>query len=654
MVKISVILPIYNVEDYLEETLDCLLNQTIADDIEVLMIDDGSTDNSKYIIQKYALDYENFHAFHKKNEGQGIARNFGLKYAKGEYIHFLDSDDYIPHNAYETLYDSAIKNDSDIVIGDVLRFGNYNIWSDSLFKHSFEGITQDIESTTLKELPSLLWDTSTSNKLYKKDFILENNIEFPNRKIFFEDLIFSMESYIKAGSIYISKFVFYYWRFRGKKTSVTQQHTDIQNFYDRIEILRLINQLMMENNLDEELVNFEYMKWLNHDLKIFLKKLANYPKDSIQGLVNSVNDVLKIIPDRFIFKLNSFKRILYCMVKNNDIDGLLSFGHLEKEFMYGEYDFNALDERYRKMIDFERDFVDEKLDVQLLDITYSEEELYLEYAEKIGYLNPNYPYDSIAYLVDENDNEFSLQIRDNEIFVPFNLIHDKTNLRIKVVFKSKDSTKSAFLSYKKRESLEFDNCYIDFGRSVNNLLIMEVLPRNDFDVVIDNVDFADDLFVFTGKSENRIKSLYIQNLTSFERIKYPVRYDGDEFSVTIPYKNILNVPIKKWELNCGESPDSISISHKFNFYVGRNKIRISNQRHKILIENLLCNDLEELFIINNQIHDLAIENRLLKKSNSKIGSQNKKLSKSNNNLNNQIGEFKSRKAIRFVDTIKKI
>ena len=67
--KISVIIPVYNVEDYIDETLTSLLNQTMIDDIEVLMIDDGSTDNSRYIIEKYALDYENFHAYHKENEG---------------------------------------------------------------------------------------------------------------------------------------------------------------------------------------------------------------------------------------------------------------------------------------------------------------------------------------------------------------------------------------------------------------------------------------------------------------------------------------------------------------------------------------------------------------------------------------------------------
>ena len=117
--KISVILPIYNVEDYLEDTLNCLLNQTF-EDIEVLMIDDGSTDNSRYIIEKYALDHDNFHAFHKKNGGPALARDYGLDQARGEYIHFLDADDKITHDGYEKLYDIAVSTDSDIITADTI------------------------------------------------------------------------------------------------------------------------------------------------------------------------------------------------------------------------------------------------------------------------------------------------------------------------------------------------------------------------------------------------------------------------------------------------------------------------------------------------------------------------------------------------------
>ena len=96
MLKISVIVPVYNAGFYLRDSLDSLLNQTMLEDIEVIMVDDGSNDNSRYIIEEYALDHENFFAYHKKKEGLTFARNFGMDLANGEYIAFLDADDYIP------------------------------------------------------------------------------------------------------------------------------------------------------------------------------------------------------------------------------------------------------------------------------------------------------------------------------------------------------------------------------------------------------------------------------------------------------------------------------------------------------------------------------------------------------------------------------
>ena len=133
--KISVIIPIFNVEEYLEDTLNCLLNQTIIEDMEILMIDDGSTDNSRYIIEKYALDYDNFHAFHQENQGPSKSRNLGISLAKGEYIQFLDSDDYISPDGYESLYELAKRNDSDIASVGV--FSNLSSKKIFFFESSF-------------------------------------------------------------------------------------------------------------------------------------------------------------------------------------------------------------------------------------------------------------------------------------------------------------------------------------------------------------------------------------------------------------------------------------------------------------------------------------------------------------------------------------
>ncbi len=115
--KISVIVPVYNVASYIRECLQSIAQQTFRE-YEVWMIDDGSTDESGRIAQEYADTYEHFYLLHKENGGLSSARNAGLKYAKGEYVCFVDSDDYITHDYLEKLYTTAHDTDADMVIAD--------------------------------------------------------------------------------------------------------------------------------------------------------------------------------------------------------------------------------------------------------------------------------------------------------------------------------------------------------------------------------------------------------------------------------------------------------------------------------------------------------------------------------------------------------
>ena len=117
MVKISVVVPVYNVGVYLEKCLDSLLAQTL-DDIEILCINDGSTDNSLEILQKYAQKDERIKIFDKENEGQGVGRNIGIKNATGEFIAFVDPDDWVELDMYEKMYAQAKKLDSQVVFCD--------------------------------------------------------------------------------------------------------------------------------------------------------------------------------------------------------------------------------------------------------------------------------------------------------------------------------------------------------------------------------------------------------------------------------------------------------------------------------------------------------------------------------------------------------
>ena len=167
MPKVSVIVPVYNVEKYLERCINSIVNQTLQD-IEIIFIDDGSTDNSKKIIDKYMLNYsEKIKYLYKENGGLSSARNYGIPYAKGEYIAFLDSDDYIEPTMYEEMYNVAKKENSDMVECDF-------IW-EYPDKQKYDcGQIYNSKKEALEKARVVAW-----NKLIKRDILEKEKIEFP-------------------------------------------------------------------------------------------------------------------------------------------------------------------------------------------------------------------------------------------------------------------------------------------------------------------------------------------------------------------------------------------------------------------------------------------------------------------------------------------
>ena len=165
--KISVVVPVYNEENRINDMMESLIGQSIFKDLEILLIDDGSSDNSLTIMEEYSENYDNVFSYHKENEGLTFTRNYGIDLANGEYIAFLDADDYIPEHAYENLYVLAAKYDHDIVSGHFLRFKDDKVWREFISRTISKRITQTIESTTLEQCKILTWDSVVWNKLYK-------------------------------------------------------------------------------------------------------------------------------------------------------------------------------------------------------------------------------------------------------------------------------------------------------------------------------------------------------------------------------------------------------------------------------------------------------------------------------------------------------
>lgn len=211
MNKISIIIPIYNVEQYLPQCLDSIINQTYKN-LEIILINDGSTDNSGKICDNYAKVDNRIHVFHKKNEGVSSARNLGLEKCTGDFIGFVDPDDFIELNMYELLYNEQQKTNADIVWCNYYNYfsnEHYNIVNifneNKLYKLPFAINKLGIDLFINKYYEhSHLW-----SKLYKKSIF--DNIKFPYKKTL-EDLSIFLPTLMKANIICVIPQALYYYR----------------------------------------------------------------------------------------------------------------------------------------------------------------------------------------------------------------------------------------------------------------------------------------------------------------------------------------------------------------------------------------------------------------------------------------------------------
>lgn len=209
---ISVIIPVYNVEKYLSECLHSICNQTF-EDLEIICVNDGSTDNSLNILQNYAKKDLRIKIITQENKGLGCARNVGLAHATGEYIVFIDSDDFLFENSIEKMYINARSNNSDLVI---FRF---NIFDEGNFSRGGFGLEnmfgdKDYLNFTFnyKDLGKFLLNANFAawSKFYRRDFLTKHDFTFPVGTAY-EDVLFHVETLIKADSLsFVPEFLYNY------------------------------------------------------------------------------------------------------------------------------------------------------------------------------------------------------------------------------------------------------------------------------------------------------------------------------------------------------------------------------------------------------------------------------------------------------------
>ena len=247
-IKVSIIVPVYNVEKFLSKCLDSLINQTLKE-IEIICINDGSKDNSPKILTTYGQKDNRIKIINQKNQGLSATRNNGIRIAAGEYIGFVDSDDWVDLNYFEKLYNAAKKYDSDIAAGDFYRQGKIlKSKKLKLLKEEFFTNTTIKAKQVLVPKYNYVW-----NKLYRTTFLLQNNFFFPEGKLY-EDMYWTIRIINNSNGLVTVPNTFYHYR-KVPGSIVTQKSINYQ--IDRFKAEKDMLNYMKENNIPI-LVNYKY------------------------------------------------------------------------------------------------------------------------------------------------------------------------------------------------------------------------------------------------------------------------------------------------------------------------------------------------------------------------------------------------------------
>lgn len=288
---VSVVIPVYNVEDYLAECLDSVLAQSYRN-LDVIVVDDGSPDNSYEIARAYRRRDRRIRIIRQANRGLGGARNTGIEHARGKYLFFMDSDDTLPRNAIEVLVNSLSESGSDFAIGAPVRLERGKTW--------LAGWVKDVHAVdryglTLEEFPEILKDVFATNKLFDTAFFRRVVGGFPER-IRYEDQEPTAKAYV-AGRFDVLTAPVYYWRVRDDGTSITQQKSNPDDLRDRLTVKNKVS-AVISAGASVETHNVWLAKAIGFDLRGYFEQVPRTDRDFFDRLQAGMNALAtRMTPD---------------------------------------------------------------------------------------------------------------------------------------------------------------------------------------------------------------------------------------------------------------------------------------------------------------------------------------------------------------------
>lgn len=381
---ISVIVPVYNVEDYLAKCLDSILNQTFSN-IEIICVNDGSTDGSRKILEEYKKRDFRIKIVDKENGGLSSARNAGMKVAQGEFYSFIDSDDWIDKTMLEKLYENITTLNSDISICAVHQFDETNQKIDDsnpYYTLEFFDKTFDNRAFSYKDTKPFIMDVCVMawNKLYRRSLIEECNAEFPDGLIF-EDGPFFFTIFFKTDRVSIVRDFLYYYRINRKNSIIQKAGKKFLNVIDVSELMYSkikdlpdfddIKYIFFRKKVEDLIYRFEH---LNKKYKsAFARKLKNE-----SSLLNNELFPSTMVRGRFTYNYLLFKSLSNGRVHNYTLQkAKVTAMYKVLEILYKEPTVFYL--KYRKLV------LKIKKRPEFLDIYLDNDRIYVRIFKKIKF-----------------------------------------------------------------------------------------------------------------------------------------------------------------------------------------------------------------------------------------------------------------------------
>jgi CDP-glycerol glycerophosphotransferase len=346
--RVSVVVPIYNVEAYLEPCLDSAAAQTMGD-LDIVMVDDGSTDGSAAIARDYARRDKRFRLLTQPNAGLSAARNTGIDAAEGEFMAFLDSDDLLPENAYELLLGALDETGSDFASGNVQRLTR---WSTTQSRFLAKAFGQTRLKTHITKFRPLLADRTAWNKLWRRSFWDDHDLRFPEGRVH-EDIPVVLPAHFMARSVDLVSDPVYLYRARDDgDLSITQRRLEPKVLLDRLQAIGEVRAYLAGNE------SRKARRWYDQsivadDLRLHLNILDNADDDYRELFLDRVNALLDDADGRTYDHLLAIDRLKYHLVRRRLMAELLEVLRFAREDLaatppvrhhgrwYGDYPFRS-------------------------------------------------------------------------------------------------------------------------------------------------------------------------------------------------------------------------------------------------------------------------------------------------------------------------